>query len=558
MAAGPTIEGYGDLVRIGRGGLGDVYRATQLASGADVAIKILRDVSDTSVAWHRTRRELAALRALSGHSNVVQIVDVLELEQGPALVMEFAPGGSVADLLEARGGTASVDETVFVGRQVAAALVSAHVRGIVHRDIKPQNLLIDDAGQVKLCDFGIAALTRDEEYRGRTNAISMRYASPEDLEHDQEVGPASDIYSLGATLLHMTHGAPPTLKDRLAPWTPPGSVDAPTAALDRVIARCLHPNPPLRPTAQGLADALDGLALGSGDRRVDALDAPPLAAMHDEHPGDGHAGGEVDELDPLARLDDEPAREVTGDAPREAPGGRGGEADLVAVLGPAGAGTTGWDTSTVRPAPARADPPRPAPDTRHRAPALLAAVLAVVVLAVVLAWPRDVEAPVGSGAPTVATGPVASSTVPAPTASVGGVPLVTLPRPPDLPPLDGLAWDVGDVGDCLVQVAGEDTLALVDCAEPHDLQRIALGSVDDLDPVALIDGYDRAGIEPAVTATCTAAFAGFVGRGVGTSELGLAQRQPSAESWEDGDRTYGCYLGMVGYRLAGDARRSGW
>ena len=82
MAAGPSIDGYGHLVRIGRGGLGDVYRATQLASGADVAIKILRDVSDTSVAWHRTRRELAALRALSGHSNVVQIVDVLGL---PAL-----------------------------------------------------------------------------------------------------------------------------------------------------------------------------------------------------------------------------------------------------------------------------------------------------------------------------------------------------------------------------------------------------------------------------------------------------------------------------------------
>src|SRR5262245_4699188 len=119
------VGGYHSLERIGRGGLGDVFRAVDATSGATVAIKVLRDVSDSSVAWHRTRRELAALEALSGHPNVIGSIELLELPEGPALVMEYAAGGSVGGRLQQRASTTrpgfSVPEAIFIARQTAAA-----------------------------------------------------------------------------------------------------------------------------------------------------------------------------------------------------------------------------------------------------------------------------------------------------------------------------------------------------------------------------------------------------------------------------------------------------
>lgn len=278
-----SIDGYADIVRIGRGGLGDVYRAARDSTGGTVAIKVLRDVGDQSAAWHRTRRELTALVALAGHANVIQLVELLELDQGPALVMEFAPGGSVADLLGRRDGTLPIGEAVLVGRHTAAALVAAHAQGIVHRDVKPQNLLIDAYGQVKLCDFGVASLTRSDEFRARTSALSMRYASPEDLDDDVEVGSASDVYSLGATLLHLAHGAPPSLKERLAPWMPPPSGDVHRAELDTVIASCLEPDPERRPSAASVLDDLEQLGWALDERqRALAFELPDAVVVDDD------------------------------------------------------------------------------------------------------------------------------------------------------------------------------------------------------------------------------------------------------------------------------------
>lgn len=490
------ITGYSDLERIGHGGLGDVYRATRDSTGGTVAIKVLRDVSDESVAWHRTQRELTALRSLAGHANVIQLIELLDLPEGPALVMEFAPGGSVADLMRRRDGTLTVGEAVFVGRQTASALVAAHDQSIVHRDIKPQNLLIDAYGQVKLCDFGIAAIARSEDFRARTSALSMRYASPEDLDNEVDVGPSSDVYSLGATLLHLARGAPPTLKERLAPWSPPATDDEHLAVLDSIIARCLHPEPNRRPTAVEVLDALERLGW-SIDERHRAL------AFEVEH---------VDEPD---------------DAPTDVRAAAGSAPDDITAIRPGG---------TPRPVPEPVAPAAPLrSDSRAgRGPrwrnvlAGAAVVLVVLIVAVVL-WPDGAaDAPVFGG-------------------------LEVVERPGGLVALtdESVRWPDGPVGECLVQVAGETELNDIACTEPHDLQRIARDEV-----TGVADDADLAVVRDAVRAECLRAFEQAVGIPLEESILGAPFTAPSAETVADGDRAFECFVGIDDARLVGDVTGS--
>jgi hypothetical protein len=466
----------------------------QASTGAPVAVKVLRDVSDSSTAWHRTRRELAALQALRGHPNVIESIELVERAEGPALVMEYAAGGSLGDLMQAReaAGTPrfSVAEALFVARQTATALLAAHERGIVHRDIKPQNLLIDGDGQIKLCDFGIAALTLDERYRTRTNAVSMRYASPEDLESDQPVGPPSDVYSLGATLMHLAHGAPPTLRDRLYPWIPPAGHDRDMAALDRIIASCLQPSPLMRPTASQLLGELEQLAGTVG---------PAI---------EGLAVGNADA--PITRFDETPA--VPSDA-----------TTLLRARRP------------VRPeVPMIVERPKIRP--RSSLATLVAGSVAAATVVVALVLGLWLTARGGDGGD-----------------GEGGEDgeIVTASRPAGLTALVDTDWTAGAVGDCLVQIPGDDALAVVDCAQPHDLQRFTSGELTHGDPtvgdaVASVD--DR----------CSAAFEEFVGAPAATSRMAIAQTRPSQESWTSGDRSYDCYLGIPDRRLVGTARASGW
>lgn len=513
-----TIDGYTEIERIGRGGLGDVYRAIRASTGATVAIKVLRDISDESVAWHRTRRELTALVSLGGHANVIQLLEMLDLPEGPALVMEFAPGGSVADLMLRRDRPLSVGETVLVGRQTATALVAAHAQGIVHRDVKPQNLLIDAYGQVKLCDFGIAAMARSVEFQVRTSAVSMRYASPEDLDDEVEVGPPSDVYSLGATMLHMARGAPPTLKERLAPWEAPATDDVELTALDAVIAACLQPSPAERPTAADVVDELERLGWSIDERnRAIAFDPVDLDADVDDAPTDPRAAtpsathppsGSV-VADVIAALDD--------------------DADLTEQRSPIGSAGDQDDPTddTVYRTDRRPPRPPPAPQKR-RWP--LAVGGAVVVLAVVLAvvWARrDADEP----------------------------DIQIVERPNGLTTITDLAWPLGDLGDCLAQVA--DDLETVPCSEPHDLQRIAVGSLDPAEFPADAP-FDIDAVQGAVRASCAAAFESFVGEPEVDSDLQAPFSAPSVETWQrDDDRTFQCLVGVDQRRLVGDAEATG-
>ncbi len=239
--------------RVGAGGMATVYDGEDLLLGRRVAIKIPHPALATDPAFlYRFVNEARAAAALA-HPNVVAVYDVGEIEGLPFLVMEFVAGETLKDLL-CREGPLPPESVVQVGIQVAAALDAAHRRGLIHRDIKPQNILLAPEAElgphsrfrVKLADFGIAlALGADSATRPGVLLGSAPYLAPE-LVRGESATPQSDIYALGVVLYEMSTG-------RL-----PYSGDTPLAmALQHVEAE------PRRPTAwnPALPPALEGIIL---------------------------------------------------------------------------------------------------------------------------------------------------------------------------------------------------------------------------------------------------------------------------------------------------------
>ncbi|WP_280188716.1 MULTISPECIES: protein kinase domain-containing protein [Nocardia] len=192
-----SAAGFEDAVEIGRGGFGEVYRCTQLSADRTVAVKVLTGELDEN--RERFFREQRAMGRLTGHPNIVDMLEVGETGRGhPYLVMPYHDRGSLDARLR-RDGPLSLAEALHLGVKIAGALETAHRAQVLHRDIKPGNILLTDYGEPALADFGIAHITGGFETATGTITGSPAFTAPEVLGGDSP-SRASDVYGLGATL----------------------------------------------------------------------------------------------------------------------------------------------------------------------------------------------------------------------------------------------------------------------------------------------------------------------------------------------------------------------
>ena len=314
-----SVRGYELRERVGAGDFGIVYRAYQPSVGREVAVKVIRPEFVNRAEFVRRFEAEAHLVALLEHPHIVPLYDYWRDPDGAYLVTRWLRGGSLREALD-RGPWNPEPAGRLIG-QVGAALSYAHRRGVVHRDVKPANVLLDEDGNGYLGDFGIASrLTEDNE---RTPVSSSpAYLAPEELR-GEPLSPRSDIYSLGLLTFELLSGTRPPMDgdlpsvSSLRPGVP--------AAVDEVIARARADDPAERfDTAEGFLEALSA-ALGRPTAPEEVAEAALTAARN---PYKGlQAFQESDAADFYGRADvvDELLAAVSSDR-------------LVAVVGPSGIG----------------------------------------------------------------------------------------------------------------------------------------------------------------------------------------------------------------------------
>jgi len=200
------IAGYRLLELLGEGAMGSVYKARQLSLDREVAIKVLSPELAKDQAYVRRFQDEARTVARLSHTNLVSGIDVGEADGVHYLVMEYADGNTVGSLLR-RGGVFDEERALVIAQQMARALEHAHKSGMVHRDVKPENVIVTRDGVAKLCDLGLARLDGQGEAGQRMGTPA--YISPEQARGESVVDARSDLYSLGATLFHMLAGRAP-------------------------------------------------------------------------------------------------------------------------------------------------------------------------------------------------------------------------------------------------------------------------------------------------------------------------------------------------------------
>ncbi|MCK6473413.1 MAG: protein kinase [Planctomycetes bacterium] len=290
------IGGFEIKELLGRGGMGAVYRARQTTMDRDVALKLLPpDLASNAKYIRRFIREARAA-GMVNHQNLVRVYDVSEADGRYFISMEYVEGLTVKQIMR-REGRIPVVTSLKIIEQVAAALDCAHSVKIVHRDIKPDNIMITSQGVAKLCDLGLAKLLeggpmQDTDTQDGHTMGTPHYMSPEQAKAAGKVDARSDLYSLGATLYHMITGRvpfdgetpleilmrvtseAPVRPDRFEPLLPP--------PLTRLMLRLLAKNPSERPkTAAEVQEALHELRRDIELGRVFVFDdAPRISRGH--------------------------------------------------------------------------------------------------------------------------------------------------------------------------------------------------------------------------------------------------------------------------------------
>ena len=253
MARNLIDQRYELRTLVGSGGMADVYLAGDEVLGREVALKLLKErYAEDEEFVERFKREARSAAALSS-PYIVPIFDWGETEDGTYYItMEYLPGGTLKDRIMATGALRS-QAAAEVALQVAEALKAAHVRGVVHRDIKPRNILLADSGHAKVADFGIARAAEATTISHAGDILgSAKYMSPEQAEGEQ-AGPASDLYSLGVVLYEMLTGRAPfeieipadvPIRHALAPPPHPREIDSEVPEeLDAITMKLLATNP---------------------------------------------------------------------------------------------------------------------------------------------------------------------------------------------------------------------------------------------------------------------------------------------------------------------------
>ncbi|WP_327289167.1 serine/threonine-protein kinase [Streptomyces sp. NBC_01198] len=402
---GPADEGrlvagrYRLMERIGRGGMGTVWRAEDELLDRQVAVKKLHPpqphLADEEVAtlFERTRREARAAARIS-HPNVIVVHDVVDDAGLPSIVMEYVPSVTLGELLKDRGALPPA-EAARIGRGMIAALRAAHRAGVLHRDVKPGNVLLGEGGRIVLTDFGIAqasgtsTLTRTGELIG-----SIDFLSPERIR-GAIPGPEADLWALGATLYQAVEGESPfrrpTAIETAYAIAEEPVVPAPNAgALTRVIAGLLAKEPAERLSAEE-AERLLRIPAGEQDTALVEQVGFTQPLPHPDPAGRSGGGTQPGPQHGQHAQHPHEAQHAQHTAPRGRPGRWIAAAVAVAVVaggvavavdranrsdaaggdtgGPTASATTAPTTAPPTTAPPTTDPTTPTPDpTTHEPP----------------------------------------------------------------------------------------------------------------------------------------------------------------------------------------------